>query len=102
MGVKSLSERKQLKLSGAFDFFEEISVLQINQSELAMIGLGEYEVSDSFKKYKFSPDSWNMMNSVAQKNAQNAFMRASCHHTDPGDFNITKLIDQNLRRKPRF
>ncbi len=88
-----------MKLSGAFDFFEEISVLQINQSELAMIGLGEYDISDSYKKYKFSPDVWNMMNSEARINAQNAFLKAACHHTDPGDFNITKAYRPKSKKE---
>ena len=79
-----------MKLSQAFDFLEDIGKSQMIQSELAMQGLGEYELSHAFrKKFLYSPDVWSSLPPDSRIKAINSFFKAACHHIENDDFNIT-------------
>ena len=79
-----------MKLSQAFDFLEDIGKSQMIQSELAMLGLGEYELSHAFrKKFLYSPDVWSSLPPDSRIKAINSFFKAACHHIENDDFNIT-------------
>lgn len=56
--LKELSENRQMNLSEAFEFFETISEMQTDSSNLAIRGFGIYGVAKYFKRYTLTEALW--------------------------------------------
>lgn len=76
--LKTLLGIKRMNLSEAFDFLEGIAKNQQIGYESAMLGFGDYEVSNYFERYSTTQATWANMTEQQQQNRVKTFLNASC------------------------
>lgn len=96
--LKSLSEKRKMNLSQIFDFFERLSIDQINQSRLAIRCSGDYDVSDFFMRYRIQPNVWFNFSNEVQENKLRAFLKKNVLGTD-NIVNVTRSVKEKNKEK---